>query len=601
MDRGRAAISLVMVLVFAAAWLLLGPTQLGGRATYVATHGISMEPGFQTGDLAIAFAADTYRVGDVAVYRSDMLDTLVMHRIVATDGDGFVLQGDNNSWLDPERPTADDMVGALAFRVPQGGVWLDRLTSAPALGGLSFLLFGTGGAVVHLRRRRRPVTLDDAPPRRRRRDAPAPPRTRAQRPDRSTDGRSPRPPARRAAPASSHGSVAAALRASHLVAAAIGTLLLGGLLAAVTFGRPLLAPGPVEYGQHATFGYTADAPTGAVYADGTVVTGDTVFLELVDRVELSLDWQLDPPADHPVAVAGTGSLWVEISDGSGWQRTLPIGAPQPIDGTDATLAGTLDLRRIQALVGAAQAETGSGNGTQTLRVTADLDLTGQVAGQPIEESFAPEVSFTLDALRLQPPAAADTTAAPDPALEAGANADAAATASSPFTTTTSGSVTVADLAPAAIEVLGHPLPVEVLRWVAVALLASAPLLAVGALLLDRRDRHRSPAGHIEARYGDRVVLAQELRPAAGRTVVELATIDGLASVAERLELPMVHLPLVDGGSLYAVDDLQTHYRVHTYDRVRIPDQAQAHDGDRDDVSSRSPAAHAGASAAPPGS
>ena len=44
-----------------------------------------MEPGFQTGDLAILRPAGSYAVGDVVAYRSESLDTIVMHRIVSGD------------------------------------------------------------------------------------------------------------------------------------------------------------------------------------------------------------------------------------------------------------------------------------------------------------------------------------------------------------------------------------------------------------------------------------------------------------------------------------------------------------------------------------
>ena len=44
--------------------------------------------GLPTGDLAVLRPADDYEVGDVVAYRSDGLDTTVMHRIVERDGTG---------------------------------------------------------------------------------------------------------------------------------------------------------------------------------------------------------------------------------------------------------------------------------------------------------------------------------------------------------------------------------------------------------------------------------------------------------------------------------------------------------------------------------
>src|SRR6478609_8118732 len=115
-----ARISASVALLLAAVWLLW-PIGLGGSTVYVTTHGISMEPRFHTGDLAILRSADHYSVGDVVAYSSVTLKTTVMHRIVSSKGDRFAMQGDNNTWLDPDQPSSDLVMGKLWLRVPQGG------------------------------------------------------------------------------------------------------------------------------------------------------------------------------------------------------------------------------------------------------------------------------------------------------------------------------------------------------------------------------------------------------------------------------------------------------------------------------------------------
>ena len=115
---------------------VLAPS-LGGGTTYVSTHGISMEPGFQTGDLAILRPADSYAVGDVVAYRSESLDTIVMHRIVAGDANGFVTQGDNNDWLDEDRPTEGEILGTLFLRVPLAGKAIGAVRSPAVLAVLA--------------------------------------------------------------------------------------------------------------------------------------------------------------------------------------------------------------------------------------------------------------------------------------------------------------------------------------------------------------------------------------------------------------------------------------------------------------------------------
>src|SRR5215213_6386114 len=112
-----AGISAVIALLLAAVWVFW-PLALGGGTTYVTTHGISMEPRFHTGDMAILRSAGSYAVGDVVAYRSESLGTTVMHRIVSRDGDRFVIQGDNNDFLDEDHPSQDQVLGRLFLRVP---------------------------------------------------------------------------------------------------------------------------------------------------------------------------------------------------------------------------------------------------------------------------------------------------------------------------------------------------------------------------------------------------------------------------------------------------------------------------------------------------
>ncbi|WP_324275320.1 hypothetical protein [Blastococcus brunescens] len=78
-------------------------------------------------------SAGSYSVGDVVAYRSESLDTIVMHRIVDGDADGFVTQGDNNDWLDEDHPTEEQILGRLFFSIPQGGAVLGALRSPGVL------------------------------------------------------------------------------------------------------------------------------------------------------------------------------------------------------------------------------------------------------------------------------------------------------------------------------------------------------------------------------------------------------------------------------------------------------------------------------------
>lgn len=152
--RVRALAGWTALLVLAGAWWWwLAPHEIGGRATYVLVHGVSMEPMLHTGDLAIAWSQPQYQVGDLVVY--PVLDGgRVIHRIVdGSESAGWITQGDNNSWRDPWVVRNEDIMGRYQMGMAGAGeipVWLrSRPLAFGALAGLVTLLLY---APVRLRR-----------------------------------------------------------------------------------------------------------------------------------------------------------------------------------------------------------------------------------------------------------------------------------------------------------------------------------------------------------------------------------------------------------------------------------------------------------------
>jgi signal peptidase I len=143
--------------VLALLWFTFAPAQLGGRATYVVTDGTSMQPKFHGGDLAIVRPESNYRVGQIVAYNNRQLGKIVLHRIVALDGDRYVFKGDNNGFQDFEHPTKSQLIGALWIQVPGFTTRFGFLHSPWFIGSLvalAVLLFG-GSAFRNDRRRRR--------------------------------------------------------------------------------------------------------------------------------------------------------------------------------------------------------------------------------------------------------------------------------------------------------------------------------------------------------------------------------------------------------------------------------------------------------------
>ena len=165
----REVLETMATIVVALVWFVgLRPVALGGPASYIVVRGYSMSGSLAPGDLVVTFAQGSYSVGDAIVYHAPMgagRGLLVVHRIVGADASGYRMQGDANSYADPWRPKASDVVGRLVLTVPGLGRALVSLANPFVLGivwGLAALVFGLSflpEAQVR-RRRRRHSALD---------------------------------------------------------------------------------------------------------------------------------------------------------------------------------------------------------------------------------------------------------------------------------------------------------------------------------------------------------------------------------------------------------------------------------------------------------
>ena len=90
----------------------------------------SMEPAFFNGDLLVVRAVDGFSgiaVGDVVVYRSEQ-GSLVVHRVVAREGDTLTTQGDAND--SPDAPlNLSQVLAVVVAVVPGGGTVVDAMKS----------------------------------------------------------------------------------------------------------------------------------------------------------------------------------------------------------------------------------------------------------------------------------------------------------------------------------------------------------------------------------------------------------------------------------------------------------------------------------------
>ena len=136
--RLKHVIGLSLTCALVAVWaLFFRPQMFGGPISNIAVSGNSMLPTFQSGDFLIVKKEDSYAVGDIVVY-SIAADEVgagrrVVHRIVGGDADGFELKGDNNTSIDPWRPTQEQIIGQVWFRIPSLAALLVHLRNPVVL------------------------------------------------------------------------------------------------------------------------------------------------------------------------------------------------------------------------------------------------------------------------------------------------------------------------------------------------------------------------------------------------------------------------------------------------------------------------------------
>jgi len=498
--RRRAIAGLALGVLVTGGWWLAAPVELGGRSAYVTTRGISMEPRFHTGDLAILRPAGSYRVGDVVGYHSGALKTVVMHRIVAEDHGRYTFKGDNNGFLDPEQPTRDQLIGSLAMRVPQGGVWLKRLTSPAPLALLAFGLLASGGAAAETRhtRRKRPTVFRHAAQRAR-----------------------PAPTLGRAAP--TLGTLPAPLRQAATATAAVGVA--GLALGAVAWTGPLAreTTSEAKTSRSVTFGYSATVPLTAAYDGTTVHSPDPVFRKLARTVAVHYIYRGAP---------GTVAVAAELSLPDGWHSTVPLTGRTAF--TTGTYAGDvrLDLRTIEARSQAAAAVTG-------------------LSAEQISISVVPKV-VTADG----------TTFAPALALRLTRIALGLAGDEKTLTVADSTPVTTVATAPRRLHLLGRSLAVASARTASAVMTLGALLATVLLTSVARTMSPRSEGAGIRRRYAPLLIPVQPMPTPAGRPLVDVTAFATLAKLAERYGLLVMHWTR-GGVETFVVQDDATTFRYRT--------------------------------------
>jgi hypothetical protein len=292
------------------------------------------------------------------------------------------------------------------------------------------------------------------------------------------------------------------------------------LLAIFAFLRPTTraVADDIAYEQAGTFSYSAAAPAG-VYDSDSVRTGEPVFRQVTSLVDVQFAYRL--AAEQPANVHGSSRLVAEVGDASGWKRAIELQPSTDFSGTTFTARGSIDLARVQALIDTFEQQTGIQRQQYTLALVARTVVQGSLSGQELRDEFAPRLEFLLDQQQLQ-------------------LAQASGGASEPFAQSQQGVLKRSRQQPNSLLLLGLTLEVASARRVA---LAGLCLALGGALLLGylmRRAAQGDEPARIRHNYGPRLIAIRDSQPGAGAAIVDVATIDDLAKLAEQHGLMILH-------------------------------------------------------------
>jgi signal peptidase I len=533
--------ALAVLLLLAVGWSAFAPTQVGGRATYLMTEGVSMLPTYRGGDLVVLQRASSYEVGDVVAYRDPDIGE-VFHRIIGREGDRFIMKGDNNPHEDVYHPATSDILGRLWLSFQGGGNWLLVARKPPVAASLA------GGAAL--------LTMLPVVGKRRGR------RRLAQKTE--DNGQPQRHPRRERGAAGALGPVGQAALFLTVVAAAAA---IAG--AAVSFSQPVdrAATSTLAYTQSGRFSYAAvDAPAG-IYDTTSAKTGDPIYRLVTPGVKFTFAYQLSSAA--AADVTGTAAMHAELHADNGWTRSIPLQSGHPFTGASVSLAGTLDLDAIQAMIDTYHHETGTGASDPVqfeIDIVPQVSLTGTLGGAPLTETYAPSLALQYQYDQLTLPASANSsTGSP----------------SAPIDPSNDSQLKVATTEPNTLDLVFFALAVETVRVASLIAGFLSTLLLLLLLAMSLLADSADESVKIQARYPHMLVALKGSLIADSGQTFDVETIEDLIRVAEREgrmvlheTRPSEHTYFVQDAAaaytcsehIYYVQDADATYRYRTVDR-----------------------------------
>ena len=484
----------VPLLLTIAAWLFFATPEFGGSTNYIFVSGVSMEPTLHYGDLAIVRSSENYQVGDVVIYHDPNISR-VIHRIVAIENGRYVFKGDNNSWLDSYKATNADILGKLWFFIPGAGNTLAFLHQPLTLAVASGVLFSAFTI----------VQINDETEKHHRR---------GKRPQRNKDNH----------PMGKIASFKDIL---------VGTLILIAVAAlglnAFAFTQPETrsATDPIAYEHQGTFSYVAQDTQG-IYDNGFVETGEPVFRKFTDAITTTFTYLCSCSTIQNVS--GTYRLYAEVSDSSGWKRTVELQPTTVFTSTSFLVSRPVDLILLQSLINKMEQPTGIQRKQYNVAVVAQVLVLGTSGSAGWQDTFVPRMNFQLDETQLR------------------------LVGDAKLSQSQKGTLNVGRSEPNTLSLLSlHPKVQDARLGAAIAFV----IAAAGALGVFFFVPRSDPATQIQSRYSELLVSAMRIQHMPG-TIIDVMSIDDLVKLAEKDNRTVLHT-IDAGGHHYYVQGEESLY------------------------------------------